>query len=100
YAIRMARRRMLPIPGDGKATVPWVHIEDAAEATVLAVERGAAGEVYNVVDDASVTAEAYVTELARAVGAPRPRRAPVWLIRLIAPYLGLGVNARLHVSNH
>ena len=99
YAVRMARRRMLPIPGDGAEVTPWIHLEDAAEATVLALERGRPGEAYNVVDDEPVTTEAFITELARAARTPKPPHVPWWVIRLVAPFLTSGRGARLNVSN-
>jgi nucleoside-diphosphate-sugar epimerase len=60
-----------------------VHIDDAADATVAAIERGAPG-IYNIVDDAPAPAAEWLPALAKAVGAPPPRRLPAWLVRLVA----------------
>lgn len=77
------RKRRFPMMGNGGGTVSYVHVEDAAAATVLAVERGAAG-VYYVVDDEPATMADWLPPLARAFDAKPPRRVPVWLIRLLA----------------
>jgi nucleoside-diphosphate-sugar epimerase len=77
-----ARRRMLPIVGDGEGLFSFVHVEDAATATVAAIERGAPG-VYNVVDDEPAPMREWVPAFAAAIGAPRPMRIPLWLTRVL-----------------
>jgi len=77
------RKRRFPIVGDGGGVWSFVHIEDAAAATVAAVERGERG-IYNVVDDDPAPARDWIPELARALGAKPPRRVPRWLVRLLA----------------
>jgi nucleoside-diphosphate-sugar epimerase len=77
------RKRRLPVVGRGDAIWSFIHMEDVASATVAAVERGAPG-VYNVVDDDPAPVSAWLPELASAIGAPRPRRVPVWLGRVLA----------------
>lgn len=74
------RKRQLPIVGDGAGVTSFLHVEDAAAATVAALERGAAG-VYNVVDDEPAPSSLWVPELAKAVGAKQPRHVPVWLAK-------------------
>ena len=81
--VKMVKRRMLPILGDGAGFASFVHIADAAAATVAAVERGAPG-LYNVVDDEPAPMSEWVPTLASAVGAKPPRRVPRWLGRLAA----------------
>jgi 2-alkyl-3-oxoalkanoate reductase len=81
--VKMVKRRMLPILGDGAGFASFVHIADAASATVAAVERGAPG-LYNVVDDEPAPMSEWVPTLASAVGAKPPRRVPRWLGRLAA----------------
>jgi 2-alkyl-3-oxoalkanoate reductase len=76
------RRRRLPIVGKGTGVFSFIHVDDAADATVAAVERGAPG-VYNVTDDEPAAMSAWVPVLAEAAGARRPLRVPVWLARLI-----------------
>jgi 2-alkyl-3-oxoalkanoate reductase len=78
-----ALKRRLPIVGKGTGTFSFIQVDDAAAATVAAVERGAPG-VYNVVDDEPTPMREWVPAFAEAVGAKPPRRVPVWLARLIA----------------
>jgi nucleoside-diphosphate-sugar epimerase len=78
---RMVRRRMIPLVGEGAGTFSFIHVDDAADATVAAVERGAPG-VYNVVDDEPAPMREWLPVYAEALGARGPRRMPVWLARL------------------
>jgi nucleoside-diphosphate-sugar epimerase len=82
-------KRRLPIVGKGTGTFSFVHVEDAASATVAALEHGAPG-AYNVVDDEPAPLREWVPAYAEALGAKPPRRVPVWLARLVA---GKGVAA-------
>jgi 2-alkyl-3-oxoalkanoate reductase len=77
------RRRRLPIVGKGTGTFSFIHVDDAADATVAAVERGAAG-IYNVTDDDPAPMSEWVPVLAEAAGAKPPLRVPGWLARLAA----------------
>jgi nucleoside-diphosphate-sugar epimerase len=77
------RRRQFPIIGGGAGVWSFVHIEDAAAATVAAVEGGAAG-VYQVVDDEPAPVRDWLPALASALDAGRPRRLPRWLGRIAA----------------
>jgi nucleoside-diphosphate-sugar epimerase len=77
------RKRRFPIVGDGGGVWSHVHIEDAAAATVAAVERGQPG-IYNVVDDEPAPVRDWLPVLASALGAKPPRRVPRWLARLAA----------------
>ncbi len=77
------RRRMSPIVGGGEGVFSFIHVEDAAAATVAALERGAAG-IYNVVDDEPAPANEWMPAFAAAVGGKPPRRVPLWLGRLVA----------------
>jgi nucleoside-diphosphate-sugar epimerase len=78
-----ARKRALPIVGGGAGTFSYVHIADAASATVAALERGAPG-IYNVVDDEPAPMREWLPAYAAALGARRPLRVPGWLARLVA----------------
>jgi nucleoside-diphosphate-sugar epimerase len=78
-----ALKRRLPIVGKGDGTFSFVHVEDAAGATVAAIERGAPG-TYNVVDDEPAPMREWVPVFCEAIGAKKPMRVPVWLARLIA----------------
>jgi 2-alkyl-3-oxoalkanoate reductase len=77
------RKRRFPIVGDGGGVFSYVHIDDAAAATAIAVERGAPG-IYNIVDDDPAPAREWLPALASALGAKPPRRVPRWLARLAA----------------
>lgn len=77
------RARRFPIVGRGTGMLSLIHIDDAAAATVAAVQHGEPG-VYNVVDDDPAPAAEMLPAMAAAVGAKPPRRVPRWLARLVA----------------
>jgi nucleoside-diphosphate-sugar epimerase len=77
------RKRRFPVVGDGGGIWSFVHVDDAADATAVAVERGRRG-IWNVVDDDPAPARDWLPELARALGAEPPRRVPRWVGRLLA----------------
>jgi 2-alkyl-3-oxoalkanoate reductase len=77
------RRRRMPIVGKGTGVFSFIHVDDAADATVAAVERGAPG-VYNVTDDEPAPMSEWLPVVAEAAGAKRPFRAPAWLAKLVA----------------
>ncbi|WP_345942254.1 NAD(P)-dependent oxidoreductase [Streptomyces sp. SID2888] len=81
---------MFPIVGGGSGYFSWVHLDDAAAATVLAVERRATG-VFNIVDDEPAPVSAWLPHLARCVGAKPPRRLPAWPARLLAGEMMVGM---------
>ena len=81
--VELVRRRRVPIVGDGGGVWSWIHLDDAAGATVAALERGTPG-VYNVVDDEPAPVREWLPAFAAAVGAKPPRRVPVWLARPLA----------------
>ncbi|OIJ95532.1 dehydrogenase [Streptomyces sp. MUSC 14] len=77
------RARKFPIVGGGGGVWSLVHIDDAASATVAAIERGKPG-IYHVADDEPAPVHVWLPELARALGAKPPRRVPAWLVRPLA----------------
>ncbi|HEX2315929.1 MAG TPA: NAD(P)-dependent oxidoreductase [Thermomonospora sp.] len=81
--VELVRRRRYPVVGGGAGHSSWVHLDDAAGATVLAVERRARG-VFNIVDDEPAPVGEWLPYLAACVGAKPPMRVPVWLARLLA----------------
>jgi nucleoside-diphosphate-sugar epimerase len=81
--VEPVRKRQFPIVGDGGGLSSFIHLDDAAAATVLALERGGAG-VYNVVDDEPAPLREWLPVLAEVLGAKPPRRFPRWLARLFA----------------
>jgi len=86
--LELARRRRFPIVGDGGGIWSFVHLDDAAAATALALEQGAAG-IYNVVDDEPAPVREWLPALAAAIGAKPPRQVPRWLARLLAGEAGV-----------
>ena len=96
--IEMVHKRRMPIVGGGKGVFPFIHVEDAASATVAAIEHGAPG-VYNVVDDEPAPGHDWIPYVADVVGAKKPRRVPVFLAKLVAGGM-VGFATRLQpVSN-
>ncbi len=81
--ITPVRRRLFPIVGNGDGVTSFIHLDDAAAATVLALEHDGAG-TYNVVDDDPAPVREWLPVLARVLGAKPPRHVPRWLARLIA----------------
>jgi nucleoside-diphosphate-sugar epimerase len=81
--VKLVRKRMFPLVGGGTGYFSWVHLDDAASATVLAVEQQAKG-VFNIVDDEPALVSEWLPYLAECAGAKPPRRLPKWLARLLA----------------
>jgi nucleoside-diphosphate-sugar epimerase len=88
--VELVRKRQFPLVGGGTGYFSWVHLDDAASATVLAVEQQAQG-VYNIVDDEPAPASEWLPYLAAAAGAKKPMRVPVWLARLLAGDIAVGM---------
>jgi len=88
--VKLVRRRLLPLVGGGTGYVSWVHVDDAASATVLAVEQQATG-VFNIVDDEPGPVNEWLPYLAECAGAKPPRRIPRWLARLLAGEMVVGM---------
>lgn len=78
------RHRRVPLIGDGAGWWSFVHVDDAAAATVKAVERGKPGNIYNIVDDEPAQVRDWLPALAEMLGAKPPLHLPVWVGRLIA----------------
>jgi 2-alkyl-3-oxoalkanoate reductase len=86
--VPMLRRRQVPVIGGGGGVWSFVHVADAAGATVAAVQGGGPG-IYNVVDDEPAAVAEWLPVMARAVGARPPFRVPAWVGRLAAGEAGL-----------
>jgi nucleoside-diphosphate-sugar epimerase len=86
--VELVRRRKFPLVGDGGGVWSFIHIADAAEATVAAVARGSRG-VYNVVDDDPATVAEWLPALAQELGAKRPMHVPRLIGRLFAGEAGV-----------
>ena len=81
--VELVRKRQFPLVGGGTGYFSWVHLDDAASATVLAMEQKAQG-VFNIVDDDPAPASEWLPYLAMCAGAKPPLRVPKWLARLLA----------------
>jgi nucleoside-diphosphate-sugar epimerase len=88
--VKLVRKGLFPLVGSGTGYVSWVHVDDAASATVLAVEQKAEG-VFNIVDDEPAPVSQWLPYLADCAGAKPPRRVPTWLARLVAGEMAAGV---------
>jgi nucleoside-diphosphate-sugar epimerase len=86
--VELVRKRRFPIVGDGNGVWSFVHLDDAAAATVLALEQGEAG-VYNVVDSDPAPVREWLPALAEAIHAKPPYRVPRWLARLLGGDVGV-----------
>jgi nucleoside-diphosphate-sugar epimerase len=84
----LIRKRRFPVVGDGAGVWSFVHIADAADATVAAIEHGERG-IYNVVDDEPASVGEWLPAVAKALGAPPPRHVPRWLGRIAAGEVGV-----------
>lgn len=93
------RRRRLPIVGDGGGVWSFVHVDDAAAATIAALDHGAPG-VYNVVDDEPAPVSSWLPALAEAVGAKPPRRVPAWLGRIGGGEVGVSMMTKVRGTSN
>jgi nucleoside-diphosphate-sugar epimerase len=95
----MIRRRKFPVVGNGGGVWSFVHVADAAEATVAAVEHGGRG-VYNVVDDDPAPVAEWLPELAAMLGAKEPMRVPRFIGRLAAGQAGVVLMTELRGASN
>ena len=95
----MVRQRKLPVVGSGAGVWSFVHLDDAARATVAALERGATG-VYNIVDDDPAEVQVWLPELARFVGAKPPRAVPTWMARPLIGEHGIALMTQSRGSSN
>jgi nucleoside-diphosphate-sugar epimerase len=96
--VNLVRKRRLPVPASGGGFLNLIYLDDAAAATVTALEKGRAGQAYNVVDDEPVRWADYLGAIAAELGVRQPWRVPSWMLRAV-PYLGTLMNMSMHVSN-
>ncbi|MFG2110879.1 NAD-dependent epimerase/dehydratase family protein [Micromonospora chersina] len=95
--VNLVGKRRLPVPSSG-GFANFIYLEDAAAATVAALEKGRAGQAYNIVDDEPVRWGDYLDTLAAAFEARRPWRVPSWMLRPI-PYAHAMMTTSMRVSN-
>jgi nucleoside-diphosphate-sugar epimerase len=84
----LIRKRQFPLVGDGRGVWSFIHLGDAAEATVAAVEHGSRG-VYNIVDDDPAPVAEWLPTLTRILSGKKPRRLPPFVVRLVAGEFGV-----------
>jgi nucleoside-diphosphate-sugar epimerase len=92
-------RRQFPLVGRGSGVWSFVHIDDAALATAIAVEGQPTG-IFNIVDDEPAEVALWLPELAFALGTPPPRRMPVWLARFAIGEVGVSLMTRVRGASN
>jgi 2-alkyl-3-oxoalkanoate reductase len=92
-------KRQMPLVGAGTGIWSFIHIDDAAQATALAVDRGASG-IYNIVDDEPAPVSEWLPYLADVLGARPPRRVPAWLARLIVGEAAVSMMTKIRGSSN
>jgi nucleoside-diphosphate-sugar epimerase len=97
--LTMIRKRQLPVVGSGAGVWSFVHIDDAAHATVTAVESDGTG-LFNIVDDDPAPVREWLPYLADAIGAKPPRRLPAWLVRPLLGEQGVSVMTAIRGSSN
>ena len=97
--VDLVRKRRLPLVGAGGGVWSWIQIDDAAAATVAALEGGPAG-VYNVVDDEPAPVSEWLPYLAECVGAKPPRRVPAWLARFAVGEVGISIMTEIRGASN
>ncbi len=95
----LVRKRKFPLVGDAGGQWSFIHVDDAAAATVAALERGAPG-VYNICDDEPVAVRDWLPELARRLGAKPPRHVPVWLGRMATGDVGVSMMTQIRGASN
>lgn len=96
--VKGVRRRLLPAPRGGGGFATFIYLDDAAAATVAALEHGRAGQAYNIVDDEPVRWADFLDTLAAVYGTRRPLRVPAWTLRAV-PYVHTLMTTSMRVSN-
>jgi nucleoside-diphosphate-sugar epimerase len=97
--LKAIAERKMPLVGQSGGINSFIHIEDAAGATALAVERGAPG-IYNIVDDEPAPVSEWLPYLAQVIGAKPPRRVPVWVARLLVGEPGVSMMTKIRGSSN
>jgi nucleoside-diphosphate-sugar epimerase len=95
----MIRRRRFPLVGDGGGVWSFIHITDAAEATVAAIEHGRRG-VYNVVDDDPAPVAEWLPAVTRMLSGKKPRRVPRVVVRMVAGEAGVVLMTELRGASN
>jgi nucleoside-diphosphate-sugar epimerase len=97
--VRQVRKRKLPIIGNGAGVWSFIHVDDAADATIAAIKYGKAG-VFNIADDDPAPVAVWLPALARALNAEPPRKIPAWIGRIAAGEVGVSMMTKIRgISN-
>ena len=99
WSSEAVRRRRFPIVGDGRGVWSFIHVADAADATVAAVEHGRRG-IYNIVDDDPAPVAEWLPALAQELGAKQPMRIPRFVARLVAGETGVVMMTELRGASN
>ncbi|MDG4823527.1 NAD(P)-dependent oxidoreductase [Asanoa sp. WMMD1127] len=97
--IDAVRKHRFPVIKGGGGELSLIHLDDAAAATVAALEKGPAGSAYNIVDGVPVTWGDFLDEMASLIDAKRPMRVPGPVLKMAAPYGHLSMTTSMRVSN-
>ena len=97
--VEPVRKRQFPIVGDSGGVFSFIHLDDAAAATVLALEHDGPA-IYNIVDDEPAPVREWLPVLANVLGAKPPRHVPVWLARLIGGELAVIIGTESHGASN
>jgi 2-alkyl-3-oxoalkanoate reductase len=97
--VELVRQRKLPLVGSGAGVWSFIHVDDAARATELALDRGAPG-VYNIVDDEPAEVSEWLPELARAIGAKPPHHLPAWIARFALGESGVSMMTEIRGASN
>lgn len=95
----MVRKGKFPVVGGGAGVWSWIHIDDAAAATVVAIERGAPG-IYNIVDDDPAPIGEWLPYLAEQLDGKKPMRLPAWLAKPLIGQFGLSLMTTVRGSSN
>jgi nucleoside-diphosphate-sugar epimerase len=97
--VDMVRQHKLPLVGDGAAVWSFIHIDDAAEATRVVVERGEPG-IYNIVDDEPAEVSVWLPELAQMLGAKAPMHVPAFMAKMLIGETGVSMMTQIRGSSN
>jgi nucleoside-diphosphate-sugar epimerase len=97
--VAMIRRRRVPVIGSGAGVWSFLHVADAASATIAALDSGSPG-AYNVTDDDPAPVSEWLPAVAAAIGAPSPWRIPEWLGRLAGGEVAVSMMTRIHGASN
>jgi nucleoside-diphosphate-sugar epimerase len=97
--VKMVRQRQFPVIGNGSGVWSFIHVDDAAAATKIAIENERPG-IYNIVDDDPAEVSVWLPKLARVIGAKPPRHIPAWLGRFAVGDSGVSMMTRIRGSSN